>query len=245
MTMQNLRRLGGGAGILAGLAAAWHLLGVAVIIPSAHLSLSAQQSPHKYLVFAHRHQDMIAWINLPGAILAPLLGLILLLAVADRLREHAPDWTQIGLALGVVGVVGFAVGAFVRQFGVGSLVQFHMTNKTGAAIAFYAVNGTANAFFNLGGVALGLGVLVIGTVMLKMNGYYGMIGSFSVITGVAQILSGLTPNTTVYLNASVLTVAWFAGTGAALWMETASGTARKGRAREDISVVMRHGAQVQ
>jgi len=248
MTMQNLRRLGGGAGILAGLAAAWHLLGVAVIIPSAHLSLSGQQSPHKYLVFAHRHQDMISWINLPGAVLAPLLALILLLAVADRLREHAPDWTQIGLALGVVGLIGFAVGAFVKQFGLGSLVQFHVTNKTGAAIAFYAVNGTANAFLSLGGVALGLGVLALATVMLRMNGYYGMIGSFSVITGVAQILSGLTPNTTVYLIASVLTVAWFAGTGAALWMEAASGTARKGRAREsreDISVVMRHGAQAQ
>ena len=78
MTMQNLRRLGGGAGILAGLAAAWHLLGVAVIIPSARLSLSAQESPHKYLVFAHRHQDMLSWINLPGGVLAPLLGLILL-----------------------------------------------------------------------------------------------------------------------------------------------------------------------
>ncbi|HTD48124.1 MAG TPA: hypothetical protein VK881_12740 [bacterium] len=248
MTMQNLRRLGGGAGILAGLAAAWHLLGVAVIIPSAHLSLSAQESPHKYLVFAHRHQDMLSWINLPGAVLAPLLGLILLLAVADRLREAAPDWTQIGLALGVVGVIGFAVGAFIRQVGLGSLVQFHVTNKTGAAIAFYAVNGTANAFLDLGGVALGLGVLVIGSIMLRMNGYYGMIGSFSIITGVAQVLSGLTPHRTVYLIASVLTIAWFAGTGAAVWMEAASGTARKGHAsqpREDISMVMGRGAQVQ
>src|SRR3989449_7803460 len=72
MIMHNLRRLGGGAGILAGIAAAWHLLGTAVVIPSAHLSLAAQDSPHKYLVFAHTHQAMIWWINAPG-MLAPLL----------------------------------------------------------------------------------------------------------------------------------------------------------------------------
>lgn len=244
--MQNLRRLGGGAGILAGLAAAWHLLGVAVITPSMHLSMSAMDNPHKYLVWAHRHQDMISWINLPGSILAPLLGLVLLVAIADRLREHAPDWSQIGFALGTVGLIGLVVGAAVKQFGLGSLIQFHVTNKTGAAIAFYAVNGTANAFLNLGGLALGLGVLAIASAMLKMNGSYGMIGSFSIMTGLAQILSGLTPDRTVYLIASVLTAAWFAGTGAALWMETATGTLRKGRVREpreDISMVVGRGAE--
>ena len=243
--MQNLRRLGGGAGILAGIAAAWHLLGAAVIIPSAHLSLAAQESPHKYLVFALKHQDLIWWINVPGGILAPLLGLILLLALADRLREDAPDRSLIGLALGIVGMIGFAAGGSLKLFGLGSLVPFHLTNKTGAAIAFYAVNGTANSFLHLGDVAMGLGALVFGSIMLRMRGYYGQAGSLSVITGAALIVSAFDPLGAVYLIASLLTIAWLAGTGAVLWMEPATGAARKGRVsdtREDSLMVMSRGA---
>src|SRR5438445_13831278 len=125
--MHNLRRLGGGAGIIAGIAAAWHFLGAAVIIPQAHLSLSAQESPHKYLVWANKHQEMLWWIN-GGSMLAPLLGLVLLLALADRVRADAPDRSQIGYVLGGVGLIGFAVGAFLNQFGLGSLLPFHVTN---------------------------------------------------------------------------------------------------------------------
>lgn len=246
VTMQSLRRLGGGAGILAGIAAAWHLLGAAVIIPSAHLSLAAQESPHKYLVFANKHQEIIGWIN-GGSMLASLLGLVLLLALADRLREDAPDRSQIGFTFGVVGMIGFAVAAFLKQFGLGSLVPFHLTNKVGAAIAFYAVNGTANSFLALGGVAMGLGALAFGSIMLKMRGRYGSAGSLSVITGAALIVWGFVPHGTVYLIASLLTIAWLAGTGAILWMEAATSTTRSEYARgtpEDSMMVMRRAAGV-
>jgi hypothetical protein len=242
--MQNLRRLGAGAGILAGIAAAWHFVGAAVIIPSAHLSLAAQESPHKYLVFAHKHQEMIWWVN-GGGLLAPLLGLVLLLALADRLREDAPDRSQIGFTLGIVGMIGFAVAAFLKHFGLGSLVPFHVTNKVGAAIAFYAVNGTANAFLSLGGVSLGLGALVFGSIMVKMRGYFAQAGSLSVIAGAALVLSGFNPHGTVYEITSLLTIAWLAGTGTVLWMETAHGHARRGHVadvRDESVMVMSRGA---
>jgi len=243
--MKSLRRLGGGAGILAGIAAAWHLLGAAVIIPSAHLSLTAQESPHKYLVFANKHQEIIGWIN-GGSMLAPLLGLVLLLALADRLREDAPDRSQIGFTLGVVGMIGLAVAAFLRQFGVGSLVPFHLTNKVGAAIAFYAVNGTANSFLSLGGVAMGLGALAFGSIMVKIRGHYGWAGPLSVITGAALIVWGFAPHGTFYMIASLLTIAWFVGTGAVLWMETATSAARSEyvRGTPEDSMMIRRAAGV-
>ena len=244
--MHNLRRLGGGAGIIAGIAAAWHFLGAAVIIPQAHLSLSAQESPHKYLVWANKHQEMLWWIN-GGGLLAPLLGLVLLLALADRLREDAPDRSQIGLTLGVLGMTAFAVGAFLKHFGLGSLVPFHVTNKVGAAIAFYAVNGTANAFLSLGGAALGFGALVFGSVMLKMRGYYGQAGSLSVIAGAGLIVSAISPHGSFYVITSLLTIVWLAGTGAVLWTETAPGHARKGHVgeiRDESVMVMSRGAGV-
>jgi len=49
--MENLRRLGGEAGILAGTATAWIFLGFVFIFPSAGLTLIDQANPHRYLPF--------------------------------------------------------------------------------------------------------------------------------------------------------------------------------------------------
>jgi hypothetical protein len=240
--MQNLRRLGGGAGILAGVAAAWQLLGAAVIMPSTGLSMLAQDSPHKYLVFAGRHQALVWTVHILGGLMAPLLALVLLLALADRLREDAPERSQIALALGIIGVIGFTVGAFLKETGLGSLVAFHATNRTGAAIAFYAVNGSANSFLSMGDVALGLGALGFGSIMLGMGSNYGHIGFLSVITGTPLILSGFVPNVTLTLITSVLTIAWLAWNGTLLWMETMPrGVARRTSkdGREELRVMSR------
>lgn len=217
--MENLRRLGGGAGILAGIAAAWLLVGVTVIFPASGLSVNVLDDPNKYLPFAAKHQVMFWMVNVLGGLLTPLLALVLLLALADRFREEAPDRSQIGLAIGVIGVTGFAIGAFLKVIGLGSLAALYPSSKQGAAVAFYAVNGTASSFMALGDVALGLAALVFGSVMLATGGY-GHVGFLSVVTGTPLILSGFVPHIILFIIASVLTIAWLTWTGALLWIET-------------------------
>lgn len=217
--MENLRRLGGGAGILAGIAAAWLLVGVTVIFPASGLNVNVVDNPHKYLTFVAKHQVMVWMVNVLGGFLMPLLALVLLLALADRFREEAPDRAQIGLAIGVVGVTGFAIGAFLKVVGLGSLAAMYPASKQSAAIAFYAVNGTAGSFVALGDVALGLAALVFGSVMLATRGY-GHVGFLSVVAGTPLILSGFVPHIILFIIATVLTISWLTWTGALLWIET-------------------------
>lgn len=221
ITMQDLRQLGGGSGILAAIAAAWLLVGTTVVLPAAGLSLAGQENPHAYLTFAANHQIVLWMVNVLGGLLVPLLALVLLLGLADRFQEDAPARSRIGLSIGVVGAAGFAIGAFLRQIGLGSLITLYTTDKPAAVAAFYATNGAANSFLGLGDVALGLGVLVFGSIMLRAGGYYGHVGFLSAITGMPLILSGFVPHIILYLMASVLTIAWLAATGALLWIETA------------------------
>lgn len=233
ITKQDFRRLGGGAGILASIAAAWLLVGSAVILPAARLSLLAQENPHQYLTFAAKHQAVVWMVNVLGGLLSPLLTLVLFLALVDRFQEDAPYQSRTGLAIGMVGMAGFAIGAFLKQIGLGSLVTLYATNKSAAAVAFYAVNGTANSFLGLGDLGLGLGILVFGSLMLQARGNYGHLGFLSSITGMPLILSAFVPHIILYVITSVLTVAWLAWTGTLLWMETVPhGATRRVGARE-------------
>jgi len=216
--MHNLRQIGGGAGILAGVAAAWLLVGLTLVLPAAGLGPSAQHDPHKYLTFVTKHPILFWTVNIFGGLAAPLLALVLLLALADRFREVAPERSLIGIALGAVGMTVLAIGAAVRLIGLGSLGSLYATNKTGAAYVFYALHGTANSFAALGDVAFGLAVLVFGNVMLGTR-LYGRVGYLSVLTGSPLVLAAFVPDETLFLTVSVLTTAWLIWTGVLLWSE--------------------------
>ncbi len=218
--MENLRRLGGGGGILAAIAAAWLAIGMTVVLPAAGLSLKAQHDPNKYLPFIAKHQVLFWSIDVLGGLLASLAAVVLLLALADRFREEARDQAQLALAMGVAGAIGFAIVAFLKLIGLGYLAALYgASSKQGAAIAFYAVNGTASSFLALGDVALGLSALIFGSVMLRTS-EYARVGFLSVVTGTPLILLAFVPNDILFIIASGLTSVWLAWTGALLWAET-------------------------
>ncbi len=223
--MHDLRRMGGISGILAGTATAWFVAGLSVVYPAVGLTLSIQKDPGKYLPLIEKHQITFWAVNVLGGLLASLLALVLLLALADRFRNEASDRSQIALTMGTVGVIGFAVGSFIRQTGLGSLAVLYHTSQTPATIAFYAVDGTAGAFQALGGVALGIGALVFGSVMLGIRGYGG-VGFLSVVAGTPLIITAFVPQTMVLLIAGVLAAVWFLWTGLLLWAEGTPAAAR-------------------
>ncbi len=224
--MENIRRLGAGAGILAGVAAAWFFIGLVVVYPAAGLALSAHDNPHAVIPFLAKHQVMYWLVNVMGGFLSALMTLVLLLALGDRFRDEAPAVSQIGVAVGIVGVVGFAIGALLNQIGFSSLIPLNAANKTVAATAWYAVKGTADAFTALGGVAVGISALVFGNVMLKTE-KYGQVGYLSVVTGTPLILSGFISHTILFMIASVLNIAWLSWTGIVMHLDAAGAPQRQ------------------
>lgn len=238
--MENIRRLGGGAGILAGVTAAWFFLGLVLVYPLAGLGLNAHGNPHAIIPFLAKHQVMYWLVNVLGGLLSAFLTLVLLLALGDRFRDEAPAPSQIGVAAGIVGVIGFGIGALLNQIGYGSLTTLYFANKTVAATAWYAVKGTADAFLTLGGVAVGISALVFGNVMLKTD-RYAHVGYLSVVAGTPLILSGFVSHVILFMIASILNIAWLSWTGFAMWSEAAGAVQRQPR-RVHTHVVARAGS---
>lgn len=224
--MENVRRLGGEAGVLAGAAAAWAFLGATLIFPSAKLNLIDQMNPHKYLPFIAKHETMFWMVNILGGLLAPLLALILLLALADRFQDEAPASSRIGSLFGIVGMAALGIGALTRQVGLGALSALYIyhapkaapTATKTAATAFFALNAMVNSIVAMGGVATGLGVLILGSVMLRAERYRS-IGYLGAITGIALVLSAFIAHVFLFMASSILTVAWLIWTGLTLRAE--------------------------
>ncbi len=206
--MQNLRRWGGEAGVLAGLATAWLFLAFVQVFPSAGLSLAAQMDPHKYLQFIVKHQAMFWTVNVLGGLLAALMAAVLFIALNDRFRDEAPASAHVGALFGIIGTLGFAGSALIRQVGFVALAAFYPANKTSAVIAFRALSGMENSMFALGEVGVGLGAIVLGTVMLKTQRYAGL-GYLSAVAGTTMFLSGFIAHVILFIASFATMAAWF------------------------------------
>ncbi len=239
--MENIRRLGGGAGILAAVAATWLLVGLVLAFPLAGLGLNGLENPHAVVPFLAKHQVMYWMVNVLGGLLSSFLTLVMLLALGDRFRDEAPAPSQIGVTVGIVGVIGFGIGALLKQIGFGSLTYLYFANKVVAATAWYAVKGTADSFMTLGVVGIGVSALVFGNVMLRSE-KYGHVGYLSAVTGMPLILSGFVSHVILFLIASILNIAWLAWTGFVLWSEAAVAHERQPQRRIHEHVVARAGS---
>lgn len=216
--MDNLRRLGGVAGVLSGFATAWLAIALTVVFPAAGLGPRGQENPSAYLPFIAGHPLLFWATAVLGGVLAALASGVLILALADRFHDESQAQTRLGLALGFTGVLGFAVGAFLRLSGYGYLATLYGT-RPGAAVAFYAVSGVAASFVALADVTLGLGALIFGGLMLRKPGYTHA-GYLSIVAGTPLIISAFVPSEILVLIASGLTAIWFAWSGGLLWLET-------------------------
>jgi hypothetical protein len=219
--MDNLRRLGGLAGIISGLATAWLTIGLAVAFPAAGITLRGQNDPNKYLPFVAKHTVLFWTTDVLGGVVAALAAAILMLALADRFDARTHDQAKMGMAFGLVGALGLAVAAFIRLMVAGYLTAIYGAAKLTAGVAFYAANSMTHAFLALGAVALGLSALIYGGMMLKEAGYTH-VGYVSVVAGTPLIISGFVSGDVLFWIASGLLTIWFFWTGALLWLETVS-----------------------
>lgn len=213
--MENLRRLGGVAGVAAGVAAAWLFFGLVFVFPSTGLSMADQQNAHKSLAFIGKHQDLTWIVNIPGGFLPPLLILVVLVALGERFRDEAPASSRVGPLLGIVGVIGIAAAALVRHVGFAGLSILYRVNKAGAVYAFYALFGMVKSFLALGDIALGLAALVLGIAMVRTR-TYTTAGYVGVVAGLMMILAGFTGRTNVLILSFVPIAVWQIWTGLAL-----------------------------
>lgn len=213
--MENLRRLGGEAGVLAGLAMAWMILGFLFIFPAAGLAFGDQANPHRYLPFVARHSALFWSVNILGGLVAALMGVVVFMALWDRFKEDAPASAKIGSLTGIIGSGMFAASVVVRQVGFVMLSPIYAGNMVGAAHAFYAVNVIVRSLAALGSLAVGLGTLTLGNVLVKHRKYNG-VGYLSVVAGVAMVLSGFISHPITYVVGLASAAVWLIWTALVL-----------------------------
>lgn len=216
--MDNLRRLGGEAGVLAGIAMAWLFLGLVLVFPSTGLSLADQANPHRYISFIAKHEAAFWAVNVLGGFVAGVFSAVLILALGDRFREASPGSTRIATEFGVFGAAAFAGAAIVRQVGFASLTTIYKATTTGGAAAFYAMNGVVDALIALSGIAMGFGILLLGSVMAKSE-RYAAVGTLSLVAGGAMVLGGFINNIYLYMASSVAAIVWLTWTALSLRAE--------------------------
>lgn len=237
--MENLRRLGGEAGVLAGMATALLFLGFVWIFPSAGLNLADQADPNKYLPFIAKHQIMFWTVNVMGGLLAALMGAVLFLALGDRFGEEASASSRIGPLFGIGGTVGFAASALIRQVGFNAVSVMYPANKTGAVQTFRAMQGIENSMFALGEVAVGLGAIVLGIAMLRTKRYAG-VGYLSAVAGTTMFLGGFIPHVVLFVASFALMTVWFIWSALVLRSEAGPAFVRWGAVKSRSGVSERH-----
>jgi hypothetical protein len=188
--MDQLRRIGGEAGVLAGIATVWFFVGLVLVYPSVGLELAHQTNPHKYLPFVDKNEALVWSVNILGGMLGALLTAVLILALTDRFREDEPANTRIAQVIGLFGASATAMGALTKHAGSNWLADLYVANQVGASHALYALNSVVNAFFTFGTFAIGCAVLIVGKLMLKHRRYENA-GYLSLLAGAIMILSGL------------------------------------------------------
>jgi len=230
ISMENLRRLGAEAGVVAGLATGLLFLGFFWFFPEAGLTLASQTNPHKYLVFIRKHEMLFWAVNVGGGLLAALMSAVLFLALSDRFHQDAPASAKIGPLFGIVGAIGFAASALIRQVGYSAASVLYVTNKTGAVQAFRGAQWIETSLFAMGQVGVGLGAIVLGIVMLREKHYSG-VGYLSAVAGTAMFLGAFVEHAVLFMASLALMAAWFVWTALIVRSEAGPGLIRLGAAR--------------
>ena len=225
--MENLRRLGAEAGVLAGIATGLLFLGFVWFFPQAGLTMAAQANPHKYLTFIAKHEMLFWTVNVLGGLLAALMSAVLFLALGDRFQEDAPASARIGVLFGIGGALGFAASSLIRQVGYSAASALYVTNRTGAVQAFRGTQWVEISMFALGQVAVGLAAIVLGIVMLREKRYAG-VGYLSAVAGTTMFLGAFVSHVVLFMGSFALMAGWFVWTALIVRSEAGPGLIRLG-----------------
>lgn len=216
--MENLRRLGGEAGIVAGIATAWVFLGFVFIFPTAGLDFVDQINPHRYLPFMTKHQAMVWSVHILGGLLSAMGAAVLFAALQDKFNGQAPGSAKLGAGAGLFGAGTLAAAVLVRQAGFDALSSLYATNVVGGAHAFYALRGVVHSLESLSALATGVGILVLGRVMVN-DAKYANVGYMSVIVGVVMAFAAFASHVLLFMVSTLGMIAWLVWTSLTLRAE--------------------------
>lgn len=147
---------------------------------------------------------------------------VLVLALHDRLRAHAPSTVRVATAVGLLWSFALVACGMVFTYGMTTVQSLARTDLAHARLVWQAVEPVALGLGGAGGEALGgLWVVLVSWVALRSGALPKALGWLSAVIGVVGLASVVPPLHDAAIIFGLLLIVWFVWVGVAL-MTTAT-----------------------
>ncbi len=201
----------GTCGIVAGIALAIAFL----LFISSGATPSTFADPAKALDFIGKNTSRLR-LAIAFSLITIAFATVFLAGLAAKLRDKTPTRATAVLYLGVLGLVGHAVGSMLFGTSAPLVVAYAARDQVAASHAWVAVFAVDGAADGLGNLFIGLSTLVAGWAITAEKALSPTLGWFGVIAGVVGVAAFLWPTDPLMMASFVAPIVWLLWAGIAL-----------------------------
>lgn len=151
------------------------------------------------------------------AVITLIPAVFFVAGLAGKLHDRTPTRATGVLYFGILGTLGYAIGALVFWAAVPALAAYAAKDQVGAGHAWLALNALTNAVESVGNLFVGISILLAGWAIAATGVFSSMLGWYGVVTGVVNVLAVLVPGyAAFFIGTFVLTSIWLIWAGSAL-----------------------------
>jgi hypothetical protein len=160
---------------------------------------------------------------------------VLVLALYDRLKVHAPSTARVATAVGLFWAFALVASGMVFTYGMTTVVGLTRTDPGQAALVWQTMELVAQGLGGAGGEFLGsLWVLLVSWIALRSRTLPQALGWLGAVISVVGLASVVPPLHEAAYAFGLLQIVWFAWLGVTLMMTKAT-TAEVGQSYGDIT----------
>ena len=201
----------GTCGIVAGIALAIAFL----LFISSGATPSTFADPAKALDFIGKNTSRLR-LAIAFSLITIAFATVFLAGLAAKLRDKTPTRATAVLYLGVLGLVGHAVGSMLFGTSAPLVAAYAAKDQVAASHAWVAVFAVDGAADGLGNLFIGLSTLVAGWAITAEKALSPTLGWFGVIVGIVGVAAFLWPSDPLMMASFVAPIIWLLWAGIAL-----------------------------
>lgn len=201
----------GTSGVVAGIALAITFL----LFITSGATPSTFADPAKALDFVGKNASRIR-LTTVFSLITIAFAFVFLAGLAAKLRDKTPTRATAVLYLGVLGLVGHAVGSMLFGTSAPMVAAYAAKDQVAASHAWVAVFAVDRAADGLGNLYIGLSTLLAGWAITAEKALSPTLGWFGVIAGIVGVAAYLWPSDPLMMASFVAPIVWLIWAGSAL-----------------------------
>lgn len=201
----------GTCGVVAGIALAIAFL----MFVTSGAAPSTFADPAKALDFVAKNTARLR-LSIALSLITIAFASVFLAGLAARLRDKTPTRATAVLYLGVLGLVGHAIGSMLFGTSAPMVAAYAAKDQVAAShawVAIFAIDGAADG---LGSLFIGLSTLMAGWAITSAKALSTTLGWYGELAGVVGVAAYLWPSDPLMMASFVAPIIWLIWAGSAL-----------------------------